>query len=84
MRVRICVRRPERTTMSEIQLIRLQQYLKVVGLAATGGEAKNMIQEGLVYVNGEVETRRKKQLAPGDVVTVDGESFVVEYEDDGS
>ena len=68
--------------MSEIQLIRLQQYLKVVGLAATGGEAKHLIQSGQVKVNGEVEKRRKKQLAHGDIVSVGGESYCVEYEVD--
>ena len=68
--------------MSEIKLIQLQQYLKVVGLAATGGEAKHLIQEGLVQVNGVLETRRKKRLSHGDTVTVGDETYVVEYESD--
>jgi ribosome-associated protein len=68
--------------VSDIKLIQLQQYLKVVGLAATGGEAKHLIQEGLVRVNGTVETRRKKKLVHGDTVTVGDEAYVVEYESD--
>ena len=72
----------KRGMVTEIQLIRLQQYLKVVGVAATGGEAKTLIQDGLVQVNGVVETRRKKQLAHGDLVTVGQETYVVEYEVD--
>ena len=60
--------------------IRLGQFLKVVGLVATGGEAKHVIQEGYVTVNGEVETRRKRQLHHGDVVTLGEQTFAVEFE----
>lgn len=48
--------------------ITLGQFLKREGLAATGGEAKMLIRDGLVQVNGEVETRRGRQLQPGDRV----------------
>lgn len=58
--------------------IRLGQFLKWVSVAGTGGEAKRLIQEGLVRVNGEVETRRGRQLQPGDRVEVEGRSFTVE------
>ena len=61
--------------------IRLGQFLKVVGLVATGGEAKHVIQEGYVTVNGEVETRRKRQLHPGDTVELAGRTFTVTAED---
>ncbi len=52
--------------------IRLSQYLKWMGLCATGGEAKIRIQEGEIFVNGEVETRRGRVLRSGDRVTVEG------------
>ena len=51
-------------------MIRLGQLLKAAGLVETGGEAKLVLAEGLVSVNGEVETRRGRQLAPGDVIAL--------------
>ena len=48
--------------------IRLDQFLKLSGLVSTGGQAKLLIQDGSVMVNGEVETRRRRQLKPGDLV----------------
>jgi ribosome-associated protein len=62
--------------------IRLGQFLKVMGLVATGGEAKYVIQEGYVTVNGEVETRRKRQLHDGDTVTLGEQTFAVEFEEE--
>lgn len=58
--------------------ITLNDALKLSGLAPTGGQAKILIQNGQVKVNGEVETRRKKQLQAGDVIEVGGEAFVIE------
>lgn len=52
--------------------ITLGQFLKVAGLTATGGEAKQLIASGLVHVNGVVETRRGRKLLPGDVVSGPG------------
>lgn len=46
----------------------LEQFLKREGWTGTGGQAKYVIQEGLVRLNGAVETRRRKQLALGDVI----------------
>ena len=60
--------------------IRLGQYLKLVGLVATGGEAKYAIQGGLVRVNGQVETRRKRQLVAGDKVTLGERTLTVELD----
>lgn len=60
------------------QFIKLDQFLKWVGVAATGGEAKLMIQGGEVRVNGEIETRRSRKLFSGDSVMVQGESYRVE------
>jgi ribosome-associated protein len=49
-------------------MIRLGQLLKLSGLADSGGEARELVQEGAVSVNGEVETRRGRQLHRGDLV----------------
>jgi ribosome-associated protein len=50
--------------------IRLGQALKLSGLADTGGEARALVEDGAVSVNGEVETRRGRQLRHGDVVAL--------------
>ncbi|PWD42414.1 RNA-binding protein [Gordonia paraffinivorans] len=52
--------------------IRLGQFLKLANLIESGAEAKEVIADGLVTVNGEVETRRGRQLAIGDVVEIGG------------
>ena len=65
--------------MDEIELrgdmIRLGQLLKAAGLAGSGADAKTLIADGGVQVNGEVELRRGRQLHRGDVVAV-GEAAV--------
>lgn len=53
-------------------MIRLGQFLKLADLIDTGGEAKILISVGDVTVNGEVDTRRGRQLRRGDVVSVRG------------
>ncbi len=58
-------------------MIRLGQLLKASGLVDTGGEAKLRLADEQVRVNGEVETRRGRQLHPGDVVTLGSESVRV-------
>ena len=57
--------------------IRLDQFLKLCGLADTGGQAKLLIQAGEVVVNGELETRRKRQLKSSDVVSLEGTDYPV-------
>ncbi|QBR91776.1 RNA-binding S4 domain-containing protein [Nocardioides euryhalodurans] len=52
--------------------IRLGQFLKLANLVESGAEAKPVIQAGQVLVNGEVETRRGRQLVLGDVVELGG------------
>ena len=52
--------------------IRLGQFLKLANLVESGADAKPVIADGLVRVNGEVETRRGRQLRLGDVVTLAG------------
>ena len=54
-------------------MIRLGQFLKLADLIDTGGEGKILIASGDVTVNGEVDTRRGRQLHPGDVVAVLGQ-----------
>ena len=55
--------------------LRLDQFLKLVGVAQTGGHAKVMIQGGAVHLNGAVELRRGRKLALNDQVEVDGEIY---------
>lgn len=62
--------------------LRLDDALKLAGLVATGGEAKQRIQAGEVRVNGQLETRRKRRVVAGDVIEVDGETFEVSLDDD--
>jgi ribosome-associated protein len=57
--------------------IELCQFLKFGGLAASGGEAKQLIAEGRVSLNGAVETQKRKKLAAGDRVTFNGQTLVV-------
>lgn len=61
---------------AERETLRLDQFLKLSGIAGTGGQAKLLIQAGEVQVNGEVETRRRRKLAVGDVVVVDGTPYL--------
>jgi len=57
--------------------LRLDQFLKLRAIAGTGGQAKVMIQNGEVKVNGEIETRRRRKLSAGDVVEIGGTQVVV-------
>ncbi|MGL5711886.1 MAG: S4 domain-containing protein YaaA [Paraclostridium sp.] len=59
------------------EYIKLDQFLKLVDVASTGGHAKFLIQEGLVKVNEEVETRRGKKLRSNDVVEVEGNKIKI-------
>ncbi|HEX2853731.1 MAG TPA: RNA-binding S4 domain-containing protein [Opitutaceae bacterium] len=60
--------------------IELCGFIKFGGLADSGGEAKQMIADGGVLLNGVVETRKRKQLAAGDRVTVEGDTLIVGLE----
>ena len=60
--------------------IRLGQFLKLSSLIESGAEAKEVIADGLVSVNGEVEVRRGRQLKVGDVVEIAGASARVAHE----
>jgi len=52
------------------EFIKLDQLLKHAAVASTGGEAKAMIKDGIVLVNGEVITQRGKKIYPGDHLKV--------------
>jgi len=52
----------------ESEFVELYKILKFEGLAESGGNAKQAIQEGLVSVNGEVETRKRKKIRAGDQI----------------
>ena len=55
-----------------------EEFIKAAGLVESGVEAKEVIQDGLVEVNGEVDTRRGRKLYPGDIVKFDGEEIKIE------
>ena len=61
----------------ETEYIKLDSLLKFAAVVGTGGEAKYVISEGLVSVNGEVCTMRGKKLRPGDKVSFQGLDFEV-------
>ena len=58
--------------------VELYKLLKFEGLASSGGQAKLLISEGLVQVNGAVETRKRKKIITGDVIELAGEAFSVQ------
>ena len=60
------------------EYIKLGQALKAAGLVSSGIVAKEVIMDGLVKVNGEVDTRRGKKLYDGDTVSYDGEDIKIE------
>jgi len=57
--------------------IELYKILKIENLVTSGSEAKNYIADGYVYVNGEVETRKRKKIMFGDIIGFDGEAYQV-------
>ena len=65
----------------ETEYIKLQDLLKFAAAVSTGGEAKILIQEGDVTVNGEVCTMRGKKISPGDDVALRDEHYTVTYAD---
>ena len=60
------------------EFIKLGQALKATGFVDSGVEAKEVIQEGLVLVNGEVDTRRGRKLYEGDVVSFENQTIKIE------
>jgi ribosome-associated protein len=62
----------------ETEFIKLDSFLKGVNAASSGGEAKMLITDGNVQVNGSVELRRGRKLYPGDRVRMAGREYLVE------
>lgn len=60
------------------EFIKLGQALKVAGLVESGVDAKEVIVQGLVVVNGEIETRRGRKLYDGDEVEFDGDKISIQ------
>ena len=60
------------------EFIKLGQALKLSGLAGSGVDAKYLIEDGLVTVNGETELRRGKKLYKGDTFSFDGKDFEID------
>ena len=52
--------------------IQLDQFLKLAGAVASGGEVKALLAEGMILRNNVPETARRRKLVPGDVITIDG------------
>lgn len=63
---------------AEDEFIKLGQALKAAGLVDSGVEAKEVILDGMVRVNGETDTRRGRKLYGGDVVQFDGQEIKIE------
>ncbi len=63
------------------EFITLGQLLKLANAVSSGAEAKLVIADGLVLVNGEVETRRGKKLHHQDIVSFDGQDYLIKNED---
>ncbi len=62
------------------EFIKLDQLLKFSGVADIGSEAKQMVLDGIVNVNGEVCTMRGKKIRPGDFVEITGEDIIIRLE----
>jgi len=60
--------------------VELFKLIKFEGLAQSGGEAKKMIEDEMVYVNGEVETRKRKKIVAGDIIKVGDDQFITELQ----
>ena len=67
---------PRNVVVREVP-IELCQFVKFGGLADTGGEAKTLIAQGRVLLNGVIETQKRKKLAADDIVKVDGHTIIV-------
>ncbi len=67
--------------MREVQInkepVELYKILKFEGLVSSGGEAKSVIAEGQVQLNGEVETRKRKKIIPGDIIEFGQEKLLI-------
>lgn len=60
------------------EYIKLEQMMKLAGIVGRGSDAKQIILDGAVTVNGNIELQRGKKLRPGDIVEFDGMKYVIE------
>ena len=60
--------------------VELFKLIKFEGLAQSGGEAKKMIEEEMVTVNGEIETRKRRKIMAGDIIQVSDDQFITELQ----
>ena len=60
------------------EYIKLEQMMKLAGMVGSGSDAKMLIGEGIVKVNGNVELQRGKKLRPGDTAEFEGKKYIVE------
>ncbi len=61
----------------DTEYIKLDQFMKYAGITNTGGEAKNLIMDGIIKVNGNIEFSRGKKLKPGDMVEFEGNKYKI-------
>ncbi|MBQ3848136.1 MAG: RNA-binding S4 domain-containing protein [Clostridia bacterium] len=67
----------EKRVVIKTEYIKLDQFLKWCGACMTGGEASELIKDGQVCVNGNVELARGKKIRPGDIVSLYGDKYTV-------
>ena len=70
-----------RTFKLKSEYIELVKLIKLLGIAETGGHAKNMIDNGEVKLNGNLESRKRAKLRPGDKVKMDEITILIESGD---
>ena len=80
MKVTVTKKVPMQTLKITTEFIKLESAMKLSNSVYSGGEAKAVIQEGLVKVNGEVCTMRGKKLYNGDIFSFQGANFCIAYD----
>lgn len=76
MKIKVKAKEHEKeTVIIKTEFIRLDSFLKFKGIAETGGQAKQFIQDGIVKINGEICLSRGKKIRNGDVISI----FSVDY-----
>lgn len=79
IKVKAAERKNENVTIST-EFIRLDSFLKFKGIAETGGQAKQFIQDGIVKVNDEICTARGKKIRSGDMISIFSTDYHIKYE----
>jgi len=71
------IKSEDNTKQDNAKYIELNVFIKLQGLAATGGQAKILIRSGAIFLNGTSETRNKKKVYNGDIVEYEGKKYIV-------